>query len=139
MILSEYCLIALLYRRPSIANANKHNIIPIACSITLLSEVKCQEALAQRQLKHSIIISRCVALCSLFVQAKYSPANYVKYIEEGLNILKAEVSDPLRLLYALICIATMQLPRTFVNLVQILDVTQLKTLKGGLLCGIVKM
>ncbi len=73
------------------------------------------------------------------MQARYSPANYVKHIEEGLNILKAEVSDPLRLLYALIFIATMQLPRTFVNLVQILDVTQLKTLKGGFVCGIVKM
>ncbi|XP_064403837.1 phospholipase B1, membrane-associated-like [Halichondria panicea] len=54
-------------------------------------------------------------------KTKYSPSEYVKHIREGLDILKAE------------------LPRTFVNLVQILDVTELEGLKGSLLCSAVKL
>ncbi len=76
------------------------------------------------------------------MQTKYSPSEYVKHIREGLDILKAEVSDPLLrfyCLYASSCISTTQLPRTFVNLVQILDVTELEDLKGSLLCSAVKL
>lgn len=49
----------------------------------------------------------------------YSPANYVAYIREALDILQAE------------------LPRTFVNLVQVVNVTDVKYMNEGLTCTLI--
>ena len=73
----------------------------------------------------------------------HSPESYVGYIRETIEYLRAEVQ------FSLIQIGSqksfyfpdnifLQMPRTFVNVVKMLDVTQITAL-GGVVCNIVHL